>query len=79
MKPYPLAGDLDGVAVDHAGMPGDVGQGHRRHEYRQRESNQVAGHGLDTVIPVKPKRQWLRDGECYPDAIGLTVTQARAG
>ncbi len=27
MQPYPLAGDVDGVPVDDAGLAGDVGQG----------------------------------------------------
>ncbi len=45
VQAYPLASNLYRVAIDHAGLAGDVGPGERRQEYHQREGDQVSNHG----------------------------------
>ena len=45
MKAYPLAGNFQGVAVDHAGLAVDVGQGGHRQKHHQREGDQISNHG----------------------------------
>ncbi len=45
MKPDTLAGNFYGVAVDHAGLAGDVGQGWRRKKQRHRKYDKGSFHG----------------------------------
>ncbi len=45
VKPDTLAGNLYGVAVDHAGLAGNVGQGWHRKKQRHREGDQISNHG----------------------------------
>ena len=63
MKADALAGDLDRVAVDHAGRPGDVGQGEVGEEREQEQEGQ-AEHDRGVYENTDGLMRWRRSAEC---------------
>ncbi len=63
VKPDTLAVDFQRVAVDHAGLTGDVGPGERgEQEQRQGEGDRAIGHGPGIVAPSVAKKKPHRSG-----------------